>query len=82
MARVLNASKIRSEWKQTLGKRKQRDEERGTEADSQPKPRKKSKTKESDAGAASEDPPIRIQPGESLAHFNKLSIRRSLKPIP
>jgi len=85
IARVLDASKIRSEWKQTLGKRKQRNEECGAEAVSQRRPRKKSKTKGSDAGAASEDtklPPIRIQPGESLTHFNKLSIRRSPKPIP
>lgn len=85
IARVLNASKIRSEWKQSLGKRKQPDDERGAEVYSQRKSRKKSKTKGSDADAASEDtkpPPMRIQPGESLAHFNKLSIRRTPKPIP
>lgn len=85
IARVLNASHIRSEWKQSLGKRKRRDEERGAEVCSQRKSRKRSKMKGSDAGAASEDakhPPIRIQPGESLVHFNKLSIRRSSKPMP
>ena len=46
-------------------------------AETQPKPRKKSKARGSHAGAASEDsklPPMRIQPGESLTHFNKLSV--------
>ena len=77
IARVLNASRIRSEWKQSLGKRKPRGEEQGAEADSQHRPRKKSKTKGSGAEAVSEDtklPLMRIQPGESLAHFNKLSV--------
>ena len=85
IVRILNASKIRSEWKQSLGKRKRRDEECVAEADSRRKYRKKFKTEGSDAVAATEDtgsPSMRIQPGESLAHFNKLSIRRSPKPIP
>ncbi|KAF9652794.1 hypothetical protein BDM02DRAFT_2583928, partial [Thelephora ganbajun] len=81
IARVLNASQIRSEWKQSLGKRKQWDGERGTKADSQCKSQKKAKR--SDAGTASEDtklPPIRIQPGESLAHFNK-RVEESMRPL-
>jgi hypothetical protein len=85
IARVLDASRIRSEWKQSIGKRKHRDEEWSAEANSQRKSRKKSKMKGSDAGAATEDTkllPMRIQLGESLAHFNKLSIRRLSKPIP
>ena len=85
IARVLNSSQIRSQWKQSLGKRKQRDEECVAEAGSRRKSRKKFKTEGSDAVAATEDtrfPSMRIQPGESLAHFNKLSIRRSPKPIP
>jgi len=76
VARVLNASQIRSEWKQSLGKRKQRNEERDIETDSQCKSRKRSRTKR--ASVASEDtklPPMRIQPGESLTHFNKLGVR-------
>ena len=83
IARVLDASKIRSEWKQSLGKRKQRSGERDAETNSRPKSRKKTKTKGSDAGAVSEDTkplPMRIQPGESLTHFNKLSIRDSFEP--
>ena len=83
IARVLDASKIRSEWKQSLGKRKQRSGEQGAEADSRRKPRKKARMKGSDAGAVSEDTkplPMRIQPGESLTHFNKLSIRDSFEP--
>ena len=85
ITRVLDASRIRSEWKRSSGKRKQRDEEWDAETDSRRKSRKKSKTMGSDAGAVTEDaklPPMKIQPGESLAHFNKLSIRRSSKPIP
>ena len=82
IARVLDASKIRSEWKQSLGKRKQRSGEQDAGADFRPRSRKKAKTKGSDAGATSEDTkplPMRIQPGESLTHFNKLSIRDSFE---
>lgn len=84
IARILNASKIRSEWKQSLGKRKRRSGEHDLETDSQPKSRKKSKTKESDAGAVSDVPkltPMRIQPGESLPHFNKLGVCDPFEPI-
>lgn len=85
IARVLNASQIRSEWKQSLGKRKQQGEERDFEPGLHHRTRKKSRTKGSDAGAVSEDmklPPMRIQPGESLAHFNKLSKCGPLKLTP
>lgn len=85
VARVLNASQIRSEWKQSLGKRKHWDKERGLEPDFQNRSRKKSRTKGSDAGAVPEDtklPPMRIQPGESLAHFNKLSRRSPSSLLP
>lgn len=76
ISRVLNASQIRSEWKESIGKRKKREEERDFEPDFQHRSRKKSRTKGSNAGAVSVDvklPPMRIQPGESLTHFNKLS---------
>ena len=85
IARVLDASRIRSEWKQSLGKRNRRDVESDAAADSQRKSRKKVKTKGSDAAVPSDDPkvpPMRIQPGESLTHFNKLSIRRLFESIP
>ena len=85
IARVLNASQVRSEWKQSLGKRKQRSEEQDVHANSRRESRKKSKTKGPGAGGASEDTkplPMRIQPGESLAHFNKLSVCNSFEPIP
>lgn len=84
ISRVLDASKIRSEWKQSLGKRKRRSGEHGPGADSRRGSRKKSKTKGSDAGAASEDAKpfsMIIQPGESLTHFNKLSIRDTFERI-
>jgi hypothetical protein len=81
IARVLNASQIRSEWKESLGKRKRQE----AEPDIRGRSRKKSRTRGSDAGAVTVDmklPPMNIQPGESLAHFNKLSKCGLLKLTP
>jgi hypothetical protein len=71
-ARILNAAKVRAEFKE---KKRQLELEAEGEADDQngrAKKRRKGTENESDLGAvAGKKMTLKLQPGESIQHFNK-----------